>query len=283
MRVLVTGVAGFVGSHVARHLVAQGFNVTGNHRGALLPNLDGILQLRRDLSEAASFPPFDAVVHTAAAAGPWHKREVIERDNIEAMKALVRAASEWKAKFIFCSSISVYGRIKVPVVDEQTPSNDPDEYGKSKIYGERLLRFTEEIPSIALRLPGIIGPGCNGRNWIPRLATLLKSNVPVAAFNLEGPFNNAVHVVDLVRFVEHLLRKHWTGHDAVVLGAKGTLPVKTVIERLSKGLGSTVAAVESMAAPGPMFTLSSARAMEKWGYDPMEVGPMIDRFAKEFA
>jgi hypothetical protein len=56
--------------------------------------------------------------------------------------------------------------------------------------------------------------------------------------------------------------------------------VREAISRLAKGLG-VEASIEETAAPKRTFTLSSERAISHWGYDPMEIGAMIDRYAGE--
>jgi hypothetical protein len=56
--------------------------------------------------------------------------------------------------------------------------------------------------------------------------------------------------------------------------------VRDAITRLANGLG-VEARIEEIAAAKPSFTLSSERAISRWGYDPMQIGAMIDRYAAE--
>ena len=238
---------------------------------------------RGDLVDAAALPgPFDAVVHTAATSpAPGIDVARIVRDNIAGTQALIEAAERWGAKaFVFFSSLSLYGEVAAGVVAESTPIVNPDAYGATKHLGELLLSArAERLPGLAIRLPGVLGPGAH-RNWLSGVAAKLRAGEPVRAFHLDAPFNNAAHIADLAALVSRALERQWTGFDAIVVGARGHIPVREAITRLANGLGVEAGIVEGAAAK-PSFTLSSERAISRWGYDPMEIGAMIDRYAED--
>src|SRR3954447_18187294 len=101
MRVLVTGVSGFSGSHVARFLAQAGFEVVGLYRRetSLLGPLRTIAELRlnrADLVDAAALPgPFEAIVHAAATSpGPDVSVARIVGDNVGGTFSLINAALE---------------------------------------------------------------------------------------------------------------------------------------------------------------------------------------------
>src|SRR5207247_6321073 len=108
--------------------------------------------------------PFDAVVHTAAtspADGVSAAR--MARDNVDATLALLDIAEEWQCRaFVLFSSLSVSGKVAGPVLDEPSPIVNPDAYGATKRIGEILLaERAANLPGLALRLPGVIGPGAH--------------------------------------------------------------------------------------------------------------------------
>jgi UDP-glucose 4-epimerase len=291
MRMLVTGVSGFSGSAVARRLASDGLDIVGTYRRETdfltslrdVPRLDLV---RTDLVDAGKLVgPFDAIVHTAATSpGPGVDVATLVRDNIDATFALIDAARRWQTnRFIFFSSLSYYGRIEQDVVNEATPVCDPDAYGASKLIAEqRLVELTAEFSTLALRLPGIIGPGAH-RHWLASVASRLRSGEPVRAFHLDRPFNNAAHVDDVAALAATVLaREAWSGFDAAVLGAAGSLTVRETIERLALALG-VPATIEEIAPTKPSFMLSSAHAIERYGYQPSEIGALIDRYGREIS
>jgi UDP-glucose 4-epimerase len=205
------------------------------------------------------------------------------RDNIVATAELIEAAERWGSRaFVLFSSLSIYGEVTAPVLDEATPIVNPDAYGASKHLCEAMLAArSDRLPGIALRLPGVLGPGAR-RNWTSRTAAALLAGDRVRAFHLDRPYNNAVHIGDVAALIAHLLAHPWRGFDRIVLGARGALPLRDAIERLAKGLGVR-ARIQEVPAPKASFTLSSERAISRWGYDPMTICQVLDRYAGEIA
>lgn len=289
MRVLVTGVSGFSGSTVARRLASSGHDIVGTFRRdtdflARLHDVARLELVRTDLIDAGQLAgPFAVIVHVAATSpGPGVDIATLARDNIDASFALIEAARRWATRrFIFFSSLSYYGRIEQDVVDEATPVRDPDAYGASKLIAEqRLAELGGTVSTLALRLPGIIGPGAH-RHWLASVASRLRAGEPVRAFHLDRPFNNAAHIDDIAALVLTVLaREAWGGFDAAVLGAAGSLTVRETIERLARALG-VPAKIEEIAPTKTSFMLSSAHAIERYGYQPMEIGALIDRYGRE--
>ncbi|MBC9879803.1 NAD(P)-dependent oxidoreductase [Bradyrhizobium sp. INPA01-394B] len=289
MRVLVTGVSGFSGCAVARRLASAGHDVVGTHRRDtdFLSSLRDVRRLeliRTDLADAGQLAgPFDAIVHTAATSpAPGVDVATLVRDNIGASFALIEAARRWRtSRFVFFSSLSYYGRIAQDVVDEATPVRDPDAYGATKLIVEqRLAELPAEFSTLALRLPGIVGPGAH-RNWLSGVASRLRAGKPIRAFHLDRPYNNAAHIDDIAALIQTLLsREPSGGFGAAVLGAAGSLTVREIIDRLALALGVS-AKIEEIAPTNTSFTLSSAHAIARYDYQPSEIGAMIDRYGRE--
>jgi nucleoside-diphosphate-sugar epimerase len=292
VRILLTGANSFLGRHLARHLLTAGHTVVATYRtddGRLadLKRLAGDLALLRfDLADSSGFSllprSIDAVVHVAGVSdAPDVSVETMLRCNVDGSVNLHRYALVAGArKLIYASTLSVHGRIVEPTVDHQTPIRDPDIYGASKFLAERLFaKEAGRLPTAVLRLPGVLGPGAH-RAWLPTLLARIRHGGDVEIHSPDNSFNNAAHVDDIGAFVLALLAGRWEGFAAMPLGAAGMITVRQAVERLTAaGIGDVRIRVRSTVQPG--FTIDSALARERFGYRPMEVGAMLDRFAAE--
>ena len=288
MRTLVTGASGFSGSIIIPALAQAGFDVVGLYRRetrflARIPAEPRIRLIRHDLTDAPALPgPFEAIVHVGSTSpAPGVTTADVVRDNVMGTSALVDAALAWQSRrFVYFSSLSIHGELAGPVVDESTPIRNPDAYGTTKHLAEcQLAEISGQIPTLSLRLPGVLGPGAH-RNWLSGVAARLRRGEAIRAFHLDRPFNNAAHVCDIAALVAHVLRRGWEGFDAVVIGARGMTKVRDAIERLGHALG-VAATIEPVPPTAPSFILCCDRAITHYGYDPMDIEPMIDRYAKE--
>lgn len=284
MQVLVTGAGGFSGGYVARALAAAGHTVTahlGRDRSAGDREDAGMRFVAGDLSGAFDLPPaIDVVVHAAArSAWPGVSVDDMVRDNVVATRNLIARAQA--RTFVLFSSLSVHGRIGVSVVDEKTPVVDPDAYGLTKRLCEAMLEeaCATGARGIALRLPGVLGSG-SVRNWLTTSLAGARDGRDVIVANPDAPFNNAVHVSDLARLVGELIVREWSGFDVLSLGAGGVLAAGEVARRLAvAGRRGSKVVVGGPSRPG--YIISSARAQSLFGYAPMEIGAMLDRFIGE--
>ena len=179
MRILVTGVAGFVGSHVAEQLLADGHDVVGLDsftdyyaRSTKERNLSGLLgadrfsfhelDLRHDQLEAA-LEDVEAVINEAAMAGlmrSWTDFESYASCNLLGLQRLIEATRFANVRrFIQISTSSVYGADAVG--DEDVPTRPVSPYGVTKLAAEKLLLAHVAVngfPAAILRYFSIYGP-----------------------------------------------------------------------------------------------------------------------------
>lgn len=172
MKIVLTGAAGFIGSHLVERLVQLGHQVVGIDRGTTL-HLTQVLShprftfvqgdlLTLELTEILAGS--EVIFHLAALAGVRQSWNVFPRyvqDNILATHRLLEACRAIPLrKFIYASSSSVYGGSTGPTA-ENAPLRPLSPYGMSKLAGEQLVHMYHvhyDLPTISLRYFTVYGP-----------------------------------------------------------------------------------------------------------------------------
>lgn len=170
MTVLVTGAAGFLGSHVTDLLVARGERprvlVHPADRMSLLAE-SGVAIYRADIADrtavAAAVDGVDRVLHCAARTGPWGPPSAYQQANVRGLEILTRAAlAAGVSRIVHVSSITVHGNDVRGEADEDAPlREEPNPYSRSKVAGERFLErmIRHEGAPVTIVRPGwIYGP-----------------------------------------------------------------------------------------------------------------------------
>src|ERR1700683_2945064 len=139
LRCLITGGAGFIGSNLARRLVTQGHDVTAADlfQGATYANLIDFagdvltLESPTDLASMRKLGPFDVIFHQAGITGVVSAdgsdlsradaQHALMRNNVETFRAILDWATDTKARIVWASSCSIYGRGPVPMRESQNP------------------------------------------------------------------------------------------------------------------------------------------------------------------
>jgi len=283
--VAVTGASGFIGAHVATGLANRGFAVS-----ALLRSTRSVDHLRACgieviATQDMSLPKgINAVVHAAATSpAPGVTAARLVSDNIELSRRLIgQARDAGVSSFVFLSSMSVYGRISVPVVDESTPQTDLDLYGITKRVGENLLEENcGAMAGLAIRLPAVIGSGA-ARHWLAETVRRLAFHEDVPIFHPAAPFNNAIHVTDLAELIGSVIEGTSKGYEAVNVASDGQIAVLEAVKLLSRALASRSRILE-VAPHSPSFTVSIGRAAVRFGFHPMAIGEALALYGREFA
>lgn len=159
---VVTGANGFIGRHFLHGIDASGIRVRALTRVANDTNTSGqgVERVAGDLSDGSVWDrllePGCTVVNLA-----YSQSATIE-DAVAATRAMVSACNEAKvARLVHCGTVSVYGRTTVNVIDESTPCNPIDEYGRQKLAIEEALLHsgTRNFELAVLRPSQVFGAG----------------------------------------------------------------------------------------------------------------------------
>lgn len=183
---VVTGAAGFIGGQIALRMARAGHHVVGlDLPGKRFPALDpaGVLLRKADISDSGSLSPALAglhpslVIHCAAFMGGWSDPAAYHRVNVEGTRALAAwAASAGACRFIYISSVTVYGLPPRAGVDETTPHRSVGmPYADSKIEAERAVRAAGAggLPCTILRPGDVYGP--RSHEWVTKLVASMRA------------------------------------------------------------------------------------------------------------
>ena len=223
LKVLVTGGAGFIGSHVVDRLVREGYEVRvlDNLTTGKLENIQGHLSSDkiefvkgdiRDLSTVKeSLENIDAVIHFAALVSvplSIENPNLTFDINLLGTLNLLRSSVEKNInRFVFISSCAVCGDPKLLPVTEETPANPISPYAESKLIGERYCQgFSERdlLQTVILRFFNVYGPRQGKNDYsgvITRFADLAKNKSPLTIYGDGLQTRDFVNVTDIAEAV----------------------------------------------------------------------------------
>ena len=274
MKILVTGGAGYIGSHVVRALESAGhqavivddlsFGQKSRIGGAKLVELDLASPIAKSiLVEVFKAEAIDGVIHLAArksVAESVARPEYYQEQNVGSVINLLAAMKEASLnKLVFSSSAAVYGSPEAASVDEDYPCEPINPYGQTKLIGEQLIQEAMEqwgLRAVALRYFNVAGAGYDDlgdtsiANLIPIALNCVKENIPVQVFGTDWPTNDGscvrdyIHVADLAEahiaaldYLANVNRKHFVFNVGTGTGSS----VLQVIQTLSEVLKQDVA------------------------------------------
>lgn len=313
MRLLVTGAAGFIGSHLVEALLREGHAVLG------LDNFCDFYdpQIKYDnLSQALEHPSFSLVVedilheeslkarfaafqpelvlHLAAMAGvrpsiqrPGLYTDVNVRGTLNVLEATVHSGA---TRFIFASSSSVYGNTpRVPFHEDEPAARPISPYAATKRAAELLCHTYHHLHGLSvacLRLFTVYGPRQRPDLAIHKFSRLLLAGRPLPLYGDGSSRRDYTYVEDTVAGI--LGAVNWIAHDESLngvfnLGESHTVSLAELVGLLEQALGKTARIERQPDQPGDVRTTYAdiTRARTILGYAPeisIEVG--IQRFAE---
>ena len=300
--ILVTGGAGYIGSHVVKGLLLQGHqpiiydNLQTGHRKAVKDAIfiQGDLADSEKLTKTFHSYSIDSVMHFAADSlvGESVKDPLkYFNNNVKNSIQLLETSGDCRIKkFVFSSSASVYGEPKnIPILEDH-PCAPTNPYGETKWIFERVLRsFSEmrKLDFISLRYFNAAGADPEGElgedhspetHLIPigLIAALNGESVPVFGTDYDTPdgtcIRDYIHVTDLAQaHILALQRLEEGGISGIYnLGNGSGYSVREVIETLRKITGKEIVSVQSPRRPGDPARLvaSSEKVKKELGWVP---------------
>lgn len=312
MNFLVTGGAGFIGSHVCERLLGLGHAVwafddlNGFYDVSIKQqNLDALESLnmpftfiRGDLADAAvlkallSRAKFDQIIHLAARAGvrpSLADPALYTRVNVEGTVNLLEAArSVGIRKITIASSSSVYGvNAKVPFSEEDPIFSAISPYAASKLACEALGHVYHHVYGMdvaMLRFFTVYGPRQRPDLAIHKFAQLISRGKPIPVFGDGSAARDYTYVTDTVDGVIASTQQEF-GFEIFNLGESQTVTLSSLIELLESALGkkAIIDRQPPQAGDVPITCANIDKARARLGYNPqVKIEQGISKFIEWF-
>jgi len=292
-RILVTGGAGFIGSHTSERLLARGDEVVvlDNFNDAYDPAIKranasalagarivtGDIRDRELVRKLFAEGRFDAVVHLAAMAGvrpslldPLHYEDVNMRGT---MTLLEEARARAGLRFVFASSSSVYGaRDKVPFSEADDIPHPVSPYAATKRAGE-LMCYTYHhlfgVPVSCLRFFTVYGPRQRPEMAIAKFTRSILDGEAIPFFGDGSTRRDYTYVDDIVDGVVAALDR-CEGYEIYNLGESATTTLTELVDGLARALGKPAILDRQPNQPGdvPLTCADVSKARARLGYEP---------------
>jgi UDP-glucuronate 4-epimerase len=294
MRALVTGCAGFIGSHLTESLLADGHEVLGidcfndNYRRA--PKLANLQRARE--FDSFEFVPIDlargdlldvvadrdVIFHLAAEPGvrtSWGDRfELFVRNNVLATQRLLEAAAaEPPQRFVYASSSSIYGNAERLPTPESTVPAPFSPYGVTKLGGEHLCHLyhaNHGIQTVALRYFTVYGPRQRPDMALHRFCLAAVSGEPITVFGDGTQRRDFTFVEDVVAATRAAAVAPGVEGRAYNIGGGSQVSLQRVLELLA-GLAARpldIRHVRTEAGDVRETSADTSRAARELGYAP---------------
>jgi UDP-glucose 4-epimerase len=201
-RAAITGAAGFLGGHLVRGFEARGARVLPLVRTVAERSPAGATALEDALSDPTRLQGVDVVVHAAAVR---HRHGIdtatYRASNVDLVERALRAAAAARVKrFVFVSSVGVYGFPSRLPVTESHPYAPRTQYSATKVEAEMRARKTARelgLPLCIVRPTIVYGPG-DRNGMLDKMAAMIRAG----AYRIVGPGDNLLHHTHVDDIVE---------------------------------------------------------------------------------
>lgn len=311
--ILVTGGAGFIGSHLVDRLLSEGewrvsvvddlndfYDPAIKRANASTHEKNSNYQLfKADIRDQAALRNifagngFDCLVHLAARAGvrpSLDQPRLYAETNINGTLNLLELAREHGIKqFVFGSSSSVYGiNAKVPFGEDDPIRQPISPYAATKAAGELLCHTYTHlygIRCVCLRFFTVYGPRQRPDLAIHKFARLISEGKPIPVFGDGTTRRDYTFIEDIIAGVRAAIDYSKTDYEVINLGESRTVELRELISLLEKELGKTAQINRQPLQPGdvPQTFADIAKARRLLGYNPQtQIEEGIHTFVRWF-
>jgi UDP-glucuronate 4-epimerase len=312
-RILVTGGAGFIGSHLVDYMMSDGtYDVTvvdnfNEFYDPAIKRANISAHLGRDnfelfeadivdtraINELCAGKRFDAIVHLAARAGVRPSLEepiLYETTNVRGTYSLLEGARRNEVPtFVFGSSSSVYGiNSRLPFSEDDPIANPISPYAATKIAGEAACHAYSHLYGIrilCLRLFTVYGARQRPDLAIHKFARMIHAGHPIPVYGDGSTRRDYTYVEDIIAGIIGALEYKGSSFEILNLGESQTVELSRLIELLEQAMGKKAIIDREPMQPGdvPATFANIDKARRLLGYSPstpIEAG--IEKFVEWF-
>lgn len=311
--ILVTGGAGFIGSHLVDHLLAEGgwrITVVDDFNDFYSPEIKRAniaehlkspnyklveADIRDNVAMAALFAAnnFDVIVHLAARAGvrpSLAEPQLYTETNIVGTQNLLELAQQHGIKqFVFGSSSSIYGiNTKVPFAEDDPIFQPISPYAATKAAGELLCHTYSHlygIRTICLRFFTVYGARQRPDLAIHKFAKLISAGQPIPVFGDGTMRRDYTYIDDIIHGVRAAIDYDRSMYEIFNLGESQTIELKELISLLERSLDMQAIIDRQPLQPGdvPATYADISKARELLAYNPTtKIAEGIPKFVEWF-
>ena len=295
--ILITGGAGFIGSHLVDRLLSEGYghvsvvddfndfydpaikraNVSRHEKDSNYRLFEADIRDKSALEKLFAESSFDSIVHLAARAGVRPSLEqplLYAETNINGTLNLLELARAHGIKqFVFGSSSSVYGiNAKVPFSEDDPIRQPISPYAATKAAGELLCHTYTHlygIRSVCLRFFTVYGPRQRPDLAIHKFARLISAGKPIPVFGDGTTRRDYTFIDDIIAGVRAAIDYNKSDYEVINLGESRTVALRELISLIEKELGATAEIDRQPLQPGdvPQTFADIAKARQLLGYN----------------
>ena len=311
--ILITGGAGFIGSHLVDRLLSEGgwqitvaddfndfydpaikrANIQSHLSRSEFRLIEADIRDRNALKEAFAGPQFDCIVHLAARAGvrpSLSEPKLYTETNVDGTVNLLELARERRIKqFVFGSSSSVYGtNAKVPFSEDDPIFNPISPYAATKAAGELICHTYSHLFGmriVCLRFFTVYGARQRPDLAIHKFAKLIDQGQPIPVFGNGTTRRDYTYIDDIIAGVRAAIDYKRTDYEVINLGESRTVELGELISLLERSLDRKAEIDWQPPQPGdvPQTFADITKARRLLGYDPKtQIEDGLGRFIEWF-
>ncbi len=268
MNILITGIYGFLGSHLANHLV-RSHAVCGIYNSNIKANIDSSILVFSSVDNLTFDPDVILLCHAAVASGSQEvENSILFNSNIRVTEAIMNRFPN--AKTIYMSSVSVFGTIynNCNEISAEHPETD---YAISKYWGEKVVLKNKN--SFIVRFSSLYGEGMKENTLLPNYCNQSVQNNTIQVWGNGARLQNYIHISDAISLIEIMIQSE-NNIDFPILGVSNkeysNLEVAKIIAKINN---SEIEFVGEDASKSITYNNSLTQSRLKWSSQmSLEVG-----------